>query len=335
MANVQLADIYNPLTFARRTQEAQLQLNRFIASGIAVQDSLIADQIASGGNLGEITNFKPLTLGEPNYSSDVPGTLSTPQKVSNQVQRFRSSQRNNSWSVMDLARDLAFDDPVAAITGRIGAFWATDDEQRIISSLLGILAENIANDAGDMVVDVSNDSSSAVSDAERVSAETIINTLQTLGDHKANVSTIAVHSAIHARLQKNNLIQYIRDSDNNIMFETYLTKRLIVDDSLPAVMGSNRITYTCMLFGPGVLGTASGRVLMPSETFRTPAGGNGGGMDTLWSRVHNVWHPYGFTFLSGSVAGQSPTYAELKNTANWDRIINRKNIPLAFLKVND
>lgn len=340
MANVQIADIYNPLTFGRRTQQAQLQLNRFLASGVAVQDSLIASQIAQGGHLGELTNFGKLAVGEPNYSSDNPATNSTPANISSELQAFRAAARNKSWSTMDLARDLALQDPVAAITGRIGAYWATDDEQRLINTLLGVLADNEANDAEDMVIDVATDAVGAVTDDERIGGERILDALQTLGDHKESITTMAIHSAIHTRLQKQNLIQYVRDADNNVMFGTYMGKRLVIDDSLPAVAGANRITYTCMLFANGVVGTASGRVLVPSEMLRVPSAGNGGGQDNIFSRINNVWHPYGFKFLSttlngGEASAQFATYADLKLAANWNRVHSRKNIPLAFIKVND
>lgn len=340
MPVVQIADIYNPLTFGRRAQQAQLQLNRFLASGVATQDPLIAAQIAQGGHLGELTNFGKLAVGEPNYSSDNPAQLSTPQNIGSELQQFRAAARNQSWSTMDLARELALQDPVAAITGRIGAYWATDDEQRLINSLLGVLADNEANDSEDMVIDVATDDASAVGDAQRIGGERVIDALQTLGDHKESITTIAMHSAIHTRLQKQQLIQYVRDADNNTMFQTYMGKRVIVDDSLPAVAGVNRITYTCMLFAPGVVGTANGRVLVPSEMDRLPSAGNGGGQDVIYSRVNNVWHPYGFKFTSHTVTGgeasaRFASYANLRVAANWDRVHSRKNIPLAFIKVND
>ena len=340
MAAVQIADIYNPLTFGRRSQQAQIALNRFLSSGVAAQDSSIATQIAQGGHLGEVSNFKPLTVGEPNYSSDDPAAVAVPANISSELQKFRAAARNQSWSTMDLARELALEDPVAAITGRTGAFWACDDEQRIIKSLLGILADNKANDSGDMLIDVATDNAAAVTDAERIGGERVIDALQTMGDHKGSLTTIGMHSAIHTRLQKQSLIQYVRDADNNIMFETYMGKRIIVDDSFPAVAGVNRITYTCVLFGGSVFGGANGQVLKPSEMYRQPMAGNGGGQDTIISRVNNVWHPYGFSFLSQTVSGGAATcrfanYADLVLAANWNRVWLRKNIPLAFIEVND
>lgn len=335
MAVVALTNIYNPVTFGRRTQEAQLQLNRFLRSGVAVQDPLLAAQIAQGGNTGLVTRYNMLSFHEPNYSTDNPATKSTPDNISNSTMRFRSAQRNNSWSTMDLARELALEDPVGAITGRIGAFWAQDDEQRLISIFKGILADNIANDSSDMVVNVATDSASAVTDSERIGGERVIDTLQTMGDHKDALKVLCIHSKIHARLQKQNLITYVPNSAQDIGFGTYMGKTLLVDDSLPAVAGTNRITYTSIMFGAGVVGYADGRVLVPSEMKRDADAGNGGGQDTIFSRVHNVMAPYGFDFTGASVAGQSATYAELATATNWDRKDSRKNIPLAFIKTND
>lgn len=340
MAVVQLADIYNPLTFGRRAQQAQLQLNRFLASGVAVTDATMALQIAQGGHLGELTNFGKLDVDEPNYSSDNPASNSTPAKIASELQKFRAAARNKSWSTMDLARELALADPVGAITGRVGRYWAQDDEQRLLNTFRGILADNQANDAGDMVIDVATDAAGAVTDAERIGGDRVIAGLQTLGDHKEVITTIAMHSAIHARLQRQNLIQFVRNSDNNIMFETYMGKRLIIDDSLPAIAGTNRIKYTCIMFGGGAVGTANGRVLVPSEMERKPSAGNGGGQDIMYSRVNNVWHPYGFSFTSTTVTGgeasaRFASYADLRTANNWDRVHSRKNIPIAFIVVND
>ena len=340
MAVVQIADIYNPVTFARRAQQAQLELNRFIQSGVAIEDPELTAQMSVGGHMGELTNMGKLAITEPNYSSDNSAALSTPANIAKELMKWRGAARNQSWSTMDLARELALQDPVGAITGRIGVFWKNDDEKRIINSLVGIVASNIANNSGDMCVTVGTDANSAVTDAERISGNTFIDVLQTLGDHKDAITTLAVHSVVHARLQKQNLIQFVRNSDNNIMFETYMGKRLIVDDSLPAIMGTYRMMYTCVAFGPGAIGRGNGRVLNPSEMQRKPDAGNGGGQDIIYSRVHNAWHPYGFSFTSTTLNGGDATcrfanYSDLKLAANWTRVWSRKNIPLAFIRVND
>ena len=81
MATVQISDIYNPLTFAPFIDEDQIELNRFIQSGILVMDPSITSQVGVGGNKGELTGFKPLGTDEPNYSDDVAANTSTPKNT--------------------------------------------------------------------------------------------------------------------------------------------------------------------------------------------------------------------------------------------------------------
>lgn len=335
MPVVALANIYNPLTFGSRTQEAQLEKNAFLASGVMVRDAALQTQISAGGNIGEIAFFQPLGTGEPNYSTDNPATLSTPANVSGTKQVFRMANRNKSWSAMDLARDLALIDPIGAITGRIGNYWATDDQTRLIKSCLGILADNIANDASDMLYKVGTDAAGAVADAERISAIATIQGDQTLGDAQGDLTTIAMHSRIYARLRAQNLISFDKVSSQGQKIATYMDKTVIVDDSLPAIAGTNRILYTCILFGGGVFIMGDGAVTNPSAMERIESAGNGSGQEIIHSRTANVIHPNGFSFKSNSVAGQSATYSELTLAVNWDRMLSRKNIPMAFVQVND
>lgn len=336
MATVQLADIYTPLTFNRRAQEAQTELNAFMKSGIVANDSLIATLLSGGANIVELPQYNGITNGEPNYSSDNPAVFSVPAKINSKKQKARSASRNKSWSAMDLARELTDSDPMAAITNRIGGYWATDDEKRMIQSALGVLADNVANDAGDMVKTIATDGAGAVGDAERISSTAVIQAAQTMGDHKGNLSVLAMHSVQHARLQIQGLLVDNFDAQTGrLLFQTYLGHRVIMDDSLPAVAGANRITYTMILFATGSFGYATGNVLTPSEIERIPGAGNGGGQSVVHSRVNTLFHPYGFEFTSASVADESPTYAELATATNWNRVVARKNVAMAFLKVND
>lgn len=334
MAEVQIADIYNPLVFASAEQEAQVELNNFLASGVMVEDPRITAMASVGGNIGELPFFKPLGTEEPNYSNDVTGDSSTPNKITKAIMKYRLCSQNNSWSTMDIASDLALQDPVQAITNRIGSYWATTNERRLIQSTMGILADNVANDGGDMVVNIATDAAGAPTAAELVSNDAILDAQQTAGDHQAGFSAIAMHSVVYNRLRKQQLIDFIRDADNNTLFQMYGNLRVIVDDSLSAVAGTNRITYTTVIFGNGAVVAGMGRTAVPSELDRDPEKGNGGGQSTIYSRRADIIHPLGFEFTSASVAGQSATLAELATAANWNRVWERKNVPICFLQTN-
>lgn len=334
MATVQLSNIYNPVTFAGAEQEKQIELNAFLASGIMVMDPRINNMASIGGNKGEMPFFKPLGTAEPNYGSDDPNTNSTAKNVTSAQMDWRLCSQNDSWSTMDLAVELALQDPSGAITGRIGQFWATTNERRLIQSMVGVLADNVANDSGDMVVDIATDAVGAPVAAELISADAIIDAEQTSGDHQAGFGVIAMHSVPYSRLRKQQLIDFVRDADNNTLFATYGGKRVVVDDSLPAVSGVNRITYTSIIFGVGSVAMGEGRVENPSEIDRLASAGNGAGQTVIHSRRADIIHPLGFSFTSASVAGQSATLAELATATNWNRVWERKNVPFAFLKTN-
>ena len=341
MATVQIADIYNPLIFNPSVQEAAIELNAFFASGVLVQDQLINEAASGPGRIGDLSFYNGLAnpqydgTNEPDYVNDDDTDNSTPDKIGDGLMKWRKAFMHKSWSTMDLAVQMALADPMGAIINRIGKYWAVANELRLISAAMGILADNVANDDGDMVVNVATDAVGEPSADEVISSDSVLNAKATLGDHANSLAVIAMHSVPYTTLQKANLIDYIRDADNNILFGTYLGYRVVVDDSLPAVAGVNRTTYTSVLFSGGQFGFGQGNPEKPSELEREPSAGNGGGQDIIHSRQTNIIHPVGFSFESAAVAGETPTFAELRNAANWNRVYaNRKNIGMAFLQTN-
>ena len=323
--------------FAQAAQESQVELNRFITSGVAIVDPIINSMAAVGGNIGELPFYKPLGTEEPNYSNDNPSASSTPALITSGKMIYRLASQNKSWSIMDLSVELGLADPVAAISNRIGQYWATNNERRIIQSCRGVIADNIANDSSDMIYDISVAANGTVASANLVSADSIIDTVQTMGDHGELLSAIAVHSVVYRKMQKDKLIEYINEPNSSVDIPTYQGKRVIVDDSLVGVTYGTttpNIYYDTILFGAGQFRLGEAMPLNPSELWRDPNAGNGGGEQRLFSRRSDIIHPVGFQFTSGSVAGKSATQAELAVATNWNRVYDRKNVALAALRSN-
>jgi hypothetical protein len=107
------------------------------------------------------------------------------------------------------------------------------------------------------------------------------------------------------------------------------TMAVIVDDLLPVSAGN----YTTVLFGPGSIGwgMTAPRITEGTEIENKPSAGNGGGQQILHSRVNLGIHPAGFQWSEGSVVDDSPSLAELALAVNWNRIVERKAVGLAFL----
>lgn len=335
MATVTLSDIYEPDTFAQLIQEKSVEKDAFLASGVISESQELNDMASAGGRVGEMPTYNPITKGEPNYSTDDNNSNSTPDNIGDALQRWRLAAMNKSWSAMDLSRELALADPVDAITNSIADYWVSAKQSRLVSSCLGILADNIATDSSDMLYSIATDSSDAITDAERISGEAIITASATMGDRQNEFVAIAVHGLVYAHLRKLNQIDYVESSDSKTRFAMYQEMILIVDDGLPAVVGTNRITYTSILFKASVFGMGNGRVENASELERKASSGDGGGETIIHSRESNILHPWGIDFTSTTVTGgYSASLANLELAVNWGRIYNRKNVGLAFLQTN-
>jgi len=331
-----LADIYDPTIFNNGVQEAAIELNAFVASGIIQLDARINAMASGPGSIGELPFYHGLANTEPNYTNDDPTDDTTPAAITISKQVYASAHLHKSWSTMDLARELGSQDPLGAIMGRIGKYWAVNTEKRVIHSVTGLMLDNIANNAGDMVKAVHSESIAGTSDATKISAPAVIDAAATMGDHAGGLSMMAMHSVVYTNLQKQNLIDMIPDARGEVNIPTYLGYRIIVDDSLvPRAGTADGYVYTTILFAVGSLAYGQGTPLVPSELERKPGLGNGGGQDIIHSRGTEIIHPYGFAFSTSGIAAITATYAELKVATPWSRVFaNRKNVGIAFLTTN-
>jgi len=333
MAETRIAEIYEPLTFNGIVQEKEAALNRFLASGVMVDDPQITAMAQVGGRTGELPFFAPLGYADPDIMTDNPSDTATPGDIASKKMIWYLAPLHRSWSTMNLARDLALQDPMDAITSRVAKYWATAHEKRVIASCNGILADNDADDSDDMFVSVYSDVASPAA-SNYIHADAVLDAKQTMGDHADTLVAIAMHSVTYTQLQKLNLIDFIPDARGEVNIPYYLGYRVIVDDSLTVTAGSNTPKYTTILFGAGALSFGRGRLIVPSEVERVENAGNGAGQDILHTRSSVVIHPYGFQALDAGIAGNGATLAELALAACWDRVVARKQVPMAFLLHN-
>jgi len=300
-------------------------------------------RVSQGGNISNLPAWGDLQspadgAPDPNISNDNPSETSTPNALNAINQIVRTSYLNNSWSAASLAGELAGSDPMRRIAERLNAYWNRVYEWRLVQSLIGILLSNVANNSSDMVVDISAATTGApitINGTQYTSPSftrnAVIDAASTIGDRMSDFRAIAMHSVPYREAMKNNEIEFIRDSDNNILFSTYAGLAVVQDDSLAMPTAG---VYLCCLFGPGAIGFAQGDPAtgFGTEVWRYPDQGMGGGVSTLYTRRNSIIHPQYFSFTSASVAGESPTSAELALAANWTRTaLQRKAVPLCFL----
>jgi hypothetical protein len=244
--------------------------------------------------------------------------------------------RGKAWSVNDLAKALSGDDPMRAIGDLVADYWARRMQAVMISSLQGVFADNVANDAGDMTVNVAGALNSNVTAATKMSGDVFIDAQSTFGDALNVISGIGMHSHVYNNLKKIDNISFVKQSDGALEIERYRGLPVIVDDTCPytpkagSAAGDAAAKYTTYLFGAGAIGMGMGGAPVPSETDRDSLAGN----DILVTRNHFVMHPRGVAFTSNTVTGVSPTNAQLALAANWNRVYERKNVRIAQIITN-
>lgn len=339
--STQLSDmVIVPEIFVNDVNLMALELNAFYRSGVAVRDARVAGFL--GGELGgQSVSFRQLNAldgtVESNVSSDVVADKSTAKDLGAVKTTAIVQTRNQSWTSMDLTAEINGIDPLNAVTTGIADYWATQDQTVMLKSLEGVYADNVANDASDMVVDIAVATDGTVADANRFSREAFTNAVLTLGDRLEDIKAIAVHSVIYGQMIKNDDIDFIPDSAGTTMIPTFMGKRVILDDAMTSTSYGTtpvNIKYNTILFGEGVFALENGLTKTPFAIERDETAGNGGGEESLFYRKQMVAHPYGFKWLGASMAGESPTWAELTDATNWDRVYDRKRVKFAFLTTN-
>ncbi len=335
MAAVRLSDIVEPAVFLDYQTSNTVEKTAFAESGIAVRTPVLDAKANSGGKIVDIPFWKDLSNEEANISNDDPSSVAVPAKIASGEQVARVSYMNKSWSATDLASEIAGSNAMGRIKERTDAYWTRQWQRRLMASVQGVMAGNLVDNSGDMVYDIGTDAAGAPAAGQLFSRSAFTSAAFTLGDAFEATGVLCVHSVVYKRMVDNDDIDFVADSVGRMTIPTFLGKRVVVDDGMPAVAGANRIKYTSVLFGAGAIGYGIGSPETPVEVTREALQGNGAGVEILTTRKTEIVHPFGFKFNSASVAATSPTIAELKLAANWTRVFDeRKQVPVAFLVTN-
>ena len=337
MALTQVSDIITPEIFTPYMLQSSEEKSRLIRSGAAVRDALLDQELAGGGLTFNVPSFKDITNDDDNVSSDeaLGSNDSSPKKLGTSKEIAVRLSRNQSWSSADLATALAGADPMEAIANKVANYWAKRQQAAFVATMKGVFADNDAAPSGtehtqyDMTNDIKG--ASYVAGVTDFSAEAFIDAAVTMGDSMEDLGMIMVHSIVYARMQKNNLIDFIPDASGAVKIATFLGRVVIVDDGMPASAG----VYASWLFGAGAVRLGVGTPKVPTEVERDPKAGKGGGQETLYSRLEWIIDPVGYKY-AGTTSKGGPTNAATSNNlahaGSWQRVYpERKQIKIARL----
>lgn len=327
LQDVIVPELFNPYVI-NRTMELSALLN----SGIVVNNKEFDKLASQAAPTVKMPFFEDLN-GESEQV--IEGKDLEENKITSNADVAVIFRRAKMWSATDLSAALAGKDPMKAIGELVARFWSRDMQKELIAILNGVFG-TIPAVTGDNekeeetrlasnLLDISGKSGAT----SKWSGSAFIDAEQLLGDAKAQLTGVAMHSATEAFLKKQNLIETVQPS-NDVAFGLYQGKRVIVDDGCPVEESG---VYTSYLFGDGAIALGNGNPEghVPTETDRAKR--KGSGVDFLINRRASILHPRGVAFTSENMEKtEGPSREEMRNPLNWKPVYKPKQIRIVAFK---
>lgn len=328
MVKTKIADIIQPAVFNPYVIKQTMQKSALFQSGIVQTVPELQLGVGKGNRTINMPYFNDLSGASEVLSDSValtPDKIGTNQDIATQLFRGRA------WSANDLTGTLSGDDPMGAIGNLVAGYWSRDFQSVLVAILNGVFNPTSGALGTSHTNNLAIEAGNTATASNKAGASAIIDTISKLGDAHEALTGIVMHSVVYFNLVKQQLITTIRDAEGKVLYNEYLGKRVIVDDGCPVVAGStNGFKYTSYLFGAGAIGYAEGTPEVPTETDRDSLAGD----DILVNRKHYVLHPRGVKFTNTTVAGVSPTNAELATVGNWSKVYEDKAIRMVSMVTN-
>lgn len=146
-----------------------------------------------------------------------------------------------------------------------------------------------------------------------------------LGDKKAKLDVIFMHSAVSTNLEGLNLIDFLKYTDaqgiqRDLTIGTFNGRLVVIDDEMPVTSDSTGDIYTSYVFKKGFFEYENIGAEVPSELVRNAY--EKGGFTDLVTRVREAIIP---TLISYKGTGSvSPTNEAFATGSNWELVNNDK-----------
>ena len=323
LSDVIIPELYTPYVVNRTMEQSTL-----FQSGIITNNAEFDRLASEAAPIHNMPFFEDLTGDSEDIIEDadlVAKKITSNQDVSTTIRKA------NLWAATDLSAALAGSDPMAAIGNLEAGYWVREYQKILIQILSGAFGSYTNGESEtvtpleDHILDIASMGSAA---AQKISASAFIDAVQLLGDAQGQLTAVSMHSATKTYLKKLNLISTERDS-NDVEFEVYQGRRVIVDDGCP-VSGD---VFTTYLFGQGAIAFGNGSPVgfVPTEVDREKR--KGSGVDYLISRKAFIMHPRGIKWTNlDRQHVETPTKAELMNAINYERVYEPKQIRIVAIK---
>jgi len=312
-ANVVVPEIYLPYEYKEIIEKA-----KWFKSGIIVPNPMISQKLDGGGDMFKVP-CRILNTDDPTAIQS--GTTLASSAGSTSQTNVRRFLFGKVWGEEEIASAYAGSRPEWEIPEITAQYWGNFYNKVATYCAKGIFADNIASDNSDLVNDIANADGSLATDAEKISADAIIDTAMKLLDREDafDGGGIAMRSEVYTRLLKLKLIDFVPISDQSFGIPTYQGMTVVVDNKLPRVTAGSGYDYWTILFEKGSAGWGEG-----GYQFITQQEINREALDSETQLIQRK--QFGMSFkgfswaTSETVASETPLLTEIDDAVNWDRV---------------
>ena len=321
-----LSDLVTRPEFLAYTQEDIYNQCKWIQSGAVVRNSAL--DCREGGVRVQVPFYKPIdpaeTIIESNGTWGGDGTTTgylNPQKITAGDQIMTILHRGFSYASDDLSKMGSGSDPMAAIRGYIAKAVNKLRTRALISQLEGLFDTALAAN----VYDVSTATTVDLSEANYLSAASVIGGRNKLGERGDELDIIAMHSAVYNYLLQVGALTFSTSSLStggaitwggggvgltSTEVAYFMGLRVIVDDMILPATTTETQTYPVYLMASGAVSEGV------QQELRLAADRNILSLqDVLACDYHYGFHVNGTKWKA---AGDNPTNAGLAAGASWE-----------------
>ena len=340
---VLLADIVKRNNLSRYVQEAIKERSQFVKSGAVVRNSFL--DAKEGGTRIQVPEFNPVSPTEEIMSGTATwGTSSagylTPQKIGTATQIASICHRGFAYAVDDVAMLAAGEDPMLAIRNQLADAINKLNNARLFSQLAGLFGTALSANA----LDVAKAASSGAAEANYLTASTIAQARNKLGERGEEPDILVVHPAVAYYLYQVGMLTFSTSAlstGTGIQWGgggvgigakevgQFAGCKVIVDEAVNTVApgtGGHITEYYCYLLKGGTImeGVQQDLRIEADRNILTK-------QNVLSVDYHTAYHVMGTKWTD---AGDNPTNANLATANKWAATYDVDLIPAVQITVN-
>lgn len=329
MSGFNAADNYVPEVWIKGITEKSATKPSIINSGIMVKSAEF-DALASGpAATVTIPFFRNIEDQDDAIQVERQAPSIQGQSIGKQVAVLCNRETANDLTAM--SRTLGALDPLGDLLGQIAARRLKQDQKRLLATLRGTFGVSAVATA--LGTDNFSENAEDVVSTNVLDGKKFIDAVAKLGElsDAIRAGAMIVHPMVRAGLLKADEKDFFRPSQGAFGLEYYKGVPLFVSDlcaraGVPGQGKTASVVYETFVVAAGSFAYGSKPQVGGLASSGTPAidvasinlipDGKANVLELI-DRTRTVIHPSGMKWLGGSVAGDTPTNAELATGANW------------------